>query len=152
MYKTVDYYTTYGDLDRMPVDLYLFNFTSQFSTSIFTNPFPIEGRGASHSDDLLYLFRYKAYDPLFTREAPEIEMKNFIVRYMVEYVKHGVSALNKASPCRRGDMENGFCEYLDIQRNNGKNPNRLKVSVKSDFDMEMVNFNKEIDRIVVHGQ
>ena len=152
MYKTVDYYTTYGDLKRRPVDLYLFNFTSEFSTSIFTNPFPIEGRGASHSDDLLYLFRYKAYDHLFTREAPENEMKNFFVRFMVDYVKRGESLLNKAAPCRREDMETGFCEYLDIQRDTRRTPDGVRISAKSDFDMDMVNFNKEIDRIVAEGQ
>ena len=144
MYKTVDYYTRYGDLKRRPVDLYRFNFTSDFSAALLTNPYPIEGRGASHGDDLLYLFRFKALDAFFVRGRPERKMKDLFVHFMVDYVRFGRSHLNEAR-CRRSDMRDGICEYMDIQRSAR---DRVRITASNDYNMEMVEVNEEIDRIV----
>lgn len=148
MYKTVQYYSRYAHLEKRPVDLYLFNFTAPFSTSFLTNPYPIEERGASHTDELLYLFRFKIFDDDFERNTPENDMKNFFVRYIVDYVKFGRNPLNKARPCRRQDMVRGFCEYLDIQRDYSETPNAVQLSTSNQFEMGMVKVHKLVDQLI----
>lgn len=147
MYKTVEYYTKYADLRENPVHLYKFNFTSSFSTSFITNPIPIQERG-SHMVDLLYLFRYKAFDSLFQREEPEIKMKDYFVEFVTDYVTIGSSQLYKANRCRKIDMDYGFCDYLNIQRNNSITPNIVNVSVSNFFEIGMVKAKKEVDLLL----
>lgn len=149
MYKTVDYYTRYGNLEKRPVSLYRFNFTSSISTSTLTNPYPIEGRGASHSDDLLYLFRVRLFDKAFRGHSPESGMKDYFVRLIVDYVRDGESSLQShVSPCRRQDMAEGFCEYLDIQRDFSVAPNRVQVAATNEFDLGMVKVHRLVDRMI----
>lgn len=148
MYKTVEYFTRYASLRKTPVNLYLFNFTSAISTSSITNPFAIEGRGASHSDDLLYLFRAKIFDQAFSGRTPESEMKDYFVRLVVDYVKFGNSPLNHVQSCTRQDMERGFCEYLEIQRDLSAIPNRVQVSASKEFDLKMVQFYRYLDKLI----
>lgn len=149
MYKTVRMYTAYGNLKERPVDLYHFNFTSSFSLATTLDPlYPFTDRGASHFDDLLYLFRFRLFDPFFKRDVAENEMKDFHVKLMVDYVRHGESRLNIARPCRRKDMQRGFCEYLDIQRDRNNVGNQVDVTTNNRFDMPMVAINKLIDQIM----
>lgn len=148
MYRTVELYSRYGDLQERPVDIYHFNFTAPFSTSFLTNPYPIQERGASHTDDLLYLFRFKALDQYFVRGEPENQMKDFYVRLMVDYIKYGRSRLNIARSCRRRDMRRDFCEYLDIQRDYSRSPVQAHVTAKSSYNLAMVQLWKLVDVIV----
>lgn len=152
MYKTVDYYMRYANEKRRPVDLYHFNFTAPFSLSFLTNPFPIGEKGASHMDDLLYLFRFKIFDNVFVRGAPENEMKDFFVRYIVDYVKEGVADSYGVRSCSSRQMERRFCEYLDIQRDYSVNPNAVKLSASNKFDLQMVQTLKVVDRMLAQLQ
>lgn len=144
----MDYYTQYADLKHEPVNIYLFNFTTPFSLSILTNTYPVQERGASHFDDLMYLFRFRAFDGLFKRGVPENEMKDLYVRFIVDYVRYGKSSLYRADPCQRRDMNWGFCDYMDIQRNYRVTPNRPKISASNWFDMRMVEMYRELDKII----
>lgn len=74
-------------------------------------------------------------------------MKDLMVRYLVDYVRHGYSRLQKARDCRPWDMYDGFCEYLDIQRDNRKTPNRVRWTKSRQFDMEMVRVLKLVDKL-----
>lgn len=148
MYKTVEYYTKYADLRENPVHLYKFNFTSSFSTSCITNSYTTERNGASHMDALLYLFRFKAFDEYFEREEPETKMKDYSVEFVTDYVTIGSSQLYTAKPCRKIDMDYGFCDYLNIQRNKSITPNKVNVSVSNFFEIEMVKANKEVDLLL----
>lgn len=142
LYRTVRDYTQCGNVKKRPVDLYLFNFTSSFSLSGVTNPFPIDlTRGASHVDDLLYLFRFKSLDPVFKRGAAENDMKDYYVRYMVNYMKQGVKYSEKLRRCSIEYMDEGFCDYLSIQREDDE----VAVSVSNHFDLEMVKVLKQVD-------
>lgn len=143
----MDYYTQYGDLKHDPVNIYHFNFTTPFSLSILTNDVPVNERGASHIDDLLYLFRFRAFDSVFKRLQPEKQMKDLYVRFIVDYVRYGESDLYTAKQCRRRDMNYGFCEYLDIQRKYSVVPNRVMFSAAKQFDMKMVAAYKEVDKL-----
>lgn len=152
LYKTVDYYTRHGNLKKHPVSLYRFNFTSSVSTSILTNPYPIQGRGASHADNLLYLFRARVFEGTSSSSAgqpsPETAMKDYFVRLVVDYVSEGGShLLSLVRPCRRQDMAKGFCEYLDIQRDFSVTPNRVQVAATDDFDLEMVKVQRVVDQM-----
>lgn len=152
MYKTVADYVQYADLKEDPVDLYHFNFTTPFSFCVTSNPYPIAEKGACHSDDLMYLFSFKVFDGVFVRDEPENEMKNYFVRYIVDYVKYGLTPLNRARPCRPSAMKRGFCEYTDIQRDYTTMPNKVKASVSNQFDMQMVKFNQYIDRLIAREE
>lgn len=144
LYQTVKDYTQCGNVQKRPVDLYLFNFTSSFSLSGLTNPFPIDtNRGASHADDLLYLFRFKKLDPVFTRGGPENDMKDYYVRFIVDYVKHGIRYSEKLRRCSIEFMDDGFCDYLNIQRKD----DQVNVAISHEFDLEMVNVLKQADDI-----
>lgn len=148
MYQTVEYFTRYSNPKINPLSVYRFNYTSTISTSTATNPFPINGRGASHADDLLYLFRTRLFDAAFTDNSPENEMKNYFVRFIVDYVKKGTSPLNHVGPCRRQDKANRFCEYLDIQRDSSVSPNRIQVAATNEFDLKMVQLHKYVDQMI----
>lgn len=147
IYKTVKYYTRYADLRRHPVDQYKFNFTSSFSFSLLTSSYPVEGRGASRGDDLLYLFPMKLIEPLLFREAPEVAMKDFWVRFMVDYAVHGRHYLT-TKRCRKEDMEKGNCEFTDIQRDFSKEPNGVRVSTSTAIDLDEVRANEAVDCLV----
>lgn len=147
MYKTVEFYTQYANVRKYPVDLYHFNFTAKFSLAALTNPFPIEERGASHMDELLYLFRFKYFDPLFNRGQAELEMKDYFVRFIVDYVKHGMGNNYLVRGCTRKAMDKGFCEYLNIQRDYSQTPNKVKISVANNIDLGMVESMKAADRL-----
>lgn len=142
LYKTTVQYTQCGNVKKRPVDIYLFNFTSDFTLSFLTNPFPLGGKGASHADDLLYLFRFKRFDPIFRRRRPENEMKDYFVRYIVDYMKHGIKYSDDYHRCSIEFTENGFCNYLDIQRTNDK----VDVKVSEDYDLAL-DVLREADRI-----
>ena len=146
LYQTVELYSRYGDLKTRPMHLYLFNFTSQISTAPFTNPFPIEGRGASHADDLLYLFRNRLFDAAFEGVTPESGMRDLFVSLLVDYVTKGGSSLHVAGPCRREDLQRGFCRYLDIQRVFRASPSRVQLSSSSSFDLRMVPIHRLVEQ------
>lgn len=99
-------------------------------------------------DDLLYLFRYKAFDSLFERGDPETKMKDYFVDFVTDYVTIGSSQLYKANRCRKIDMDYGFCDYLDIQRDYSSTPNKVNVSVSNFFEIAMVKANKEVDLLL----
>lgn len=140
-------YTQYANVRKFPVDLYYFNFTSSFSLTNLIIPFPVEERGASHMDDLLYLFRFKLADPLFNRGVPENEMKDYYVRFIVDYVKHGMKDNYFVRGCTRKAMDKGFCEYLEIQRDYSQTPNNVKISVSNAVDLGMIKALKAADRL-----
>lgn len=154
MFETVEQYSRYGNLRQRPVHLYRFNFTSLISWSQFTNPHPIEGRGASHADDLLYLFRTRLFDAAFAnRNSPESAMRDFFVKFIGDYVKTGRSRLNEhVRSCNRRRMEEGICEYLDIQRDFSVTPNRVQVAASDEFDLEMVKVYKRVDEMIAELQ
>lgn len=147
MYRTVEQYLRYGDLGSSPVDLYHFNFTASFSIGYLTSPSdPIGEKGASHIDDLLYLFSFKLFGPQFKRGIPETRMKDIFVELIVDYVRGRWNHPTKT--CRRESFKRSFCEYVDIQRDYKVTPNKVKLSISNQFDLEMVRFYKDIERMM----
>lgn len=127
----------------------MFNFTTPFSLAAITNPFPIEERGTSHMDELLYVFRFKAFDPLFRRGAAENEMKDYWTRFIVDYAKYGMKDSYFVKGCTRRAMDRGICEYLEIQRDYSKTPNTKKIFANDDFDTEIVDVYRKADRLAL---
>lgn len=145
MWKMVKEYTQCGNVEKRPVDLYFFNFTSAFSLSQFSNPYPNEGKGAAHTDEQLYLFRYKDLDMEFKRGSAEKDMKDYFVRYIVNYVTQGVKYSGKLKRCSIEFLEDdGFCDYLNIQRKN----DNVDVTVSNKFYPEMIKALQKVDRII----
>lgn len=147
MYKTVEYYTRYADLRRNPVDQYNFNFTSSSSFSVLSSAYPVDGRGASHGDDLLYLFPMEKIQSLLFREAPEVEMKDYWVRFLVDYAIYGRTFMTTRR-CRRSDMMRGNCEFTDIQRDFSKTPNTVRISTSDKIDLAEVKAHKAVDYLL----
>lgn len=146
LYRTVEQYTGYGDLNKNPVDVYLFNFTSSFSTASLSGPYDVMQRGASHNDELLYLFSFNSLGSRFVRGAAENQMKDHFVQFIVDYAKNGSRLPTR--PCRHEDFQDGFCEYLNIQRNFSITPNQVSLSVSRAFDLEMVRFISNLERVL----
>lgn len=148
-YKTVDYFTRCADLQRTPVDQYHFNFTNPFSTALLTNPIPIMGRGASHTDDMLYLFPYSVFGSMVVRGVHENAMKDYWVRFIVDYVKYGRDSEQIVTRrCRHRDMQRGYCEYMDVQGGYSRTPSNFSVSVLNAIDWEMIKAHEQVERLM----
>lgn len=112
-------------------------------------PYPFAARGPSHSDDLLYLFPWKVLDQSFQRGEAENEMRDFLVRFIVDYVTGGEGDERESFGCDADAMEQGLCLYLDIQRDYNVTPNTVTVSEKRSLvNLQMVKRIQEIDRII----
>lgn len=144
MYKTAEYYTQYANVKKNPVDFFLFNFTSSFSTAeLFNENVNLEA-GASHLDSLLYLFRWSVVDPLFRREVAEAKASKFLVKTFIDFAKYGVKYSNEVHRCTARKMNRGFCDFLLLAR---EQPNGLDVSYDDSFDMESVAALNEVTAI-----
>lgn len=145
MYKTVEYYTRYDYLRRNPVDQY--NFNSYTSFSVLRSGFRVEGRVASHADDLFYLFPMKVIEPLLFRKAPKVEMKDYWVHFTVDYAIQG-RELWSTRRCRRSDMMRGNGEFTDIHRSFSKTANTVRVSTSDKIDLAEVKAHKAVDYLL----
>lgn len=157
----IQHFTQYSDANQVPLALYRFAFQGSLSYSYFMTGSDRDF-GVIHLDDTIYMFR--SGFPQFTNPIYNIVTANLIDFY-VSFAKTGWEMIKECNShckgysffffilsipkvlseqgivrqCTSVAMNDGnFCDYQEFD--NSEDGNGLDIRVKSDFDVEIIEF------------
>ncbi|KAG4065486.1 hypothetical protein HA402_009047 [Bradysia odoriphaga] len=146
-YKMIEHFTQYSDADQVPLALYRFAFQGSLSYSYFLTG-SNRDFGVIHLDDTIYMFRsgLPLSNPLYSVVTANL------IDFYVSFAKTGIpkvlSQQGIVRQCTVHALANGnFCDYQEFD--NTEDENGLDIRIRSDFDVEIIEFWDDIFEVAV---
>lgn len=140
LHRTVSQYLAYGNTTENPISLMKFDYKGPFShTQLYTNNSGID-LGIVHGDDLLYYFTNPALVAPFAKNTLDGKMSHVLIQTLVNFANSdSVQVWQAFEPCTK-EVKGDICDYQVFQRYTKSEPNRILISVRNQFDVDMVKF------------
>lgn len=129
-------YLAYGDTAENPLSIMKFDFQGSARVS--------DVNATIHGDDLSYYFVDRPENAPFAENSLDGKMSSVLIKTIVNFVTtNSIQIWQSYRPCTK-DTSTGMCDYQVFQRYSKSEPNRILISVRNDFDLEMIKFWDEI--------
>lgn len=140
--KTVSQYLSYANTTENPIYLIKFDFKGPYS---FSKLYKVEeDMGIVHGDDLFYYFTKPRLVATFPKNSLDGKMAHILVQTVVNFATtDAVQMWQSFEPCSK-EIKTDTCDYQVFQRYTKSEPNRILISVRNNFDVDMVKFWDEI--------